>query len=104
MLTTASGLVFAGDGDGNIMAFDSRTGKNLWHYQLGVADALDGGHDLHAGRPAVSARAVGQRADGVRAAAEAVRVSPAAGHHEDAKVTKTHEEDSEPQRHRDTEP
>jgi len=37
VLSTASGLVFAGDGDGNIMAFDSRTGKNLWHYQLGVA-------------------------------------------------------------------
>src|SRR5215831_2237746 len=37
VLTTASGLVFAGDGDGNIMAFDSRTGKNLWHYQLGFS-------------------------------------------------------------------
>ena len=35
VLSTASGLVFAGDGDGNIMAFESRTGKNLWHYQLG---------------------------------------------------------------------
>jgi len=35
VLTTASGLVFAGDGDGNIMAFESRTGRNLWHYQLG---------------------------------------------------------------------
>ena len=35
VLTTASGLVFAGDGDGNLMAFESRTGKNLWHYQLG---------------------------------------------------------------------
>ncbi len=35
VLSTASGLVFAGDGDGNLMAFDSRTGKNLWHYQLG---------------------------------------------------------------------
>jgi alcohol dehydrogenase (cytochrome c) len=35
VLTTESGLVFAGDGDGNIMAFESRTGKNLWHYQLG---------------------------------------------------------------------
>jgi alcohol dehydrogenase (cytochrome c) len=35
VLTTASGLVFAGDGDGNVMAFESRTGKNLWHYQLG---------------------------------------------------------------------
>src|SRR5207247_7946712 len=37
VLTTASGLVFAGDGDGNIMAFESRTGKNLWHYQLGLS-------------------------------------------------------------------
>jgi alcohol dehydrogenase (cytochrome c) len=37
VLTTASGLVFAGDGDGNLMAFDSRTGKNLWHYQLGFS-------------------------------------------------------------------
>jgi alcohol dehydrogenase (cytochrome c) len=36
VLTTASGLVFASDGDGNIMAFDSRSGKNLWHYQLGA--------------------------------------------------------------------
>jgi alcohol dehydrogenase (cytochrome c) len=36
VLSTASGLVFAGDGEGNIIAFDSRTGKNLWHYQLGV--------------------------------------------------------------------
>ena len=37
VLSTGSGLVFAGDGDGNIMAFDSRTGKNLWHYQLGFS-------------------------------------------------------------------
>ena len=37
VLSTASGVVFAGDGDGNVMAFDSRTGKNLWHYQLGSA-------------------------------------------------------------------
>jgi len=36
VLSTASGLVFAGDGEGNILAFDGRTGKNLWHYQLGV--------------------------------------------------------------------
>jgi alcohol dehydrogenase (cytochrome c) len=35
VLSTASGVVFAGDGDGNVMAFDSRSGKNLWHYQLG---------------------------------------------------------------------
>jgi alcohol dehydrogenase (cytochrome c) len=33
--TTASGLVFAGDHEGNFMAFDARTGENLWHYQTG---------------------------------------------------------------------
>jgi alcohol dehydrogenase (cytochrome c) len=35
VLTTASGLAFAGDGDGNVIAFESRTGKPLWRYQLG---------------------------------------------------------------------
>jgi alcohol dehydrogenase (cytochrome c) len=35
VLTTASGLVFGGDGDGNVIAFESRSGKPLWHYQLG---------------------------------------------------------------------
>jgi alcohol dehydrogenase (cytochrome c) len=43
VLTTASGLVFAGDGTGNIMAFESRTGKNLWHYQLGASMSSTGG-------------------------------------------------------------
>jgi alcohol dehydrogenase (cytochrome c) len=43
VLTTASGLVFAGDGDGNLMAFESRTGKNLWHYQLGAPLRSTGG-------------------------------------------------------------
>jgi alcohol dehydrogenase (cytochrome c) len=43
VLTTASGLVFAGDGDGNLMAFESRTGKNLWHYQLGAPMRSTGG-------------------------------------------------------------
>jgi alcohol dehydrogenase (cytochrome c) len=36
VLSTASGLVFAGS-SGNLMAFDARTGKNLWHYQTGGA-------------------------------------------------------------------
>lgn len=36
-LSTASGLVFGGDADGNIMAFDAKTGKNLWHFQTGAA-------------------------------------------------------------------
>ncbi|HUF77266.1 MAG TPA: hypothetical protein VMM35_13360, partial [Longimicrobiales bacterium] len=33
--TTASGLVFAGDHEGNFIAFDGRTGENLWHYATG---------------------------------------------------------------------
>ena len=34
-MSTASGLVFTGDNEGNFMAFDARTGENLWHYQTG---------------------------------------------------------------------
>ncbi len=36
-LSTAGGLVFAGDSDGNFIALDGRTGKDLWHVQLGAA-------------------------------------------------------------------
>ena len=35
VMTTVTGLVFAGDHDGNFMAFDAGTGENLWHYQTG---------------------------------------------------------------------
>ena len=35
VLSTAAGLVFAGDNEGNFMAFNSKTGRNLWHYQTG---------------------------------------------------------------------
>ena len=35
VMSTASGLVFAGDNEGNFMAFESRTGKHLWRYQTG---------------------------------------------------------------------
>ena len=35
VLSTASGLVFAGDHEGNFMAFDAKDGRNLWHYQTG---------------------------------------------------------------------
>jgi alcohol dehydrogenase (cytochrome c) len=37
LTSTASGLVFAGDSEGNFIAFDGRTGKDLWHYQMGSA-------------------------------------------------------------------
>ena len=35
VLSTASNLVFGGDMDGNMMAFDAVSGKNLWHFQTG---------------------------------------------------------------------
>jgi alcohol dehydrogenase (cytochrome c) len=36
-LATAGGLVFAGDIEGNFIAVDARTGKDLWHFQTGAA-------------------------------------------------------------------
>jgi alcohol dehydrogenase (cytochrome c) len=35
VMSTATGLVFAGDNEGNFNAFDSRTGKLLWTYRMG---------------------------------------------------------------------
>jgi alcohol dehydrogenase (cytochrome c) len=37
VMSTASGLVFAGDNEGNFNAVDAKTGKPLWHYPTGVA-------------------------------------------------------------------
>jgi alcohol dehydrogenase (cytochrome c) len=37
VVSTAGGVVFAGDSEGNFIAFDARTGKDLWHIQLGAA-------------------------------------------------------------------
>ncbi len=36
-LSTAGGIVFGGDSEGNFIVFDARTGKDLWHMQLGAA-------------------------------------------------------------------
>ncbi|MQA30139.1 MAG: PQQ-dependent dehydrogenase, methanol/ethanol family [Luteitalea sp.] len=36
VLSTASGLLFAGDAEGNLLALDSRSGKLLWRYQMGA--------------------------------------------------------------------
>jgi alcohol dehydrogenase (cytochrome c) len=36
-LTTAGGLVFTGDAEGNFIALDAVTGKTLWHFQMGGA-------------------------------------------------------------------
>ena len=35
LLSTASGLVFAGDTEGNLLALNSRSGKLVWRYQMG---------------------------------------------------------------------
>jgi alcohol dehydrogenase (cytochrome c) len=36
VLTTASGLVFSGDGDGHVFALDDRTGRRLWDFETGA--------------------------------------------------------------------
>ncbi len=37
VLSTAGGLVFTGDAEGNFIALDASTGKPLWHFQTGGA-------------------------------------------------------------------
>jgi alcohol dehydrogenase (cytochrome c) len=37
VMSTASGLVFSGDQEGNFIAFESETGRELWHYQTGAS-------------------------------------------------------------------
>jgi PQQ-dependent dehydrogenase (methanol/ethanol family) len=37
VMSTASGLVFTGDNEGNFMAVDAKTGKPLWHYATGAS-------------------------------------------------------------------
>jgi len=36
-LSTAGGVVFAGDSDGNFIVLNANTGRDLWHVQLGAA-------------------------------------------------------------------
>jgi alcohol dehydrogenase (cytochrome c) len=49
VLSTASGLVFTGDGDGNFMALDSKTGADLWHFQMGSSlDSFQSGTGIYA--------------------------------------------------------
>jgi alcohol dehydrogenase (cytochrome c) len=37
LLSTASGVIFSGDAEGNFLAVDSRSGKFLWRFQMGSA-------------------------------------------------------------------
>ncbi len=34
-VSTAGGLVFSADDDGNLIAFDAKTGEDLWHFNMG---------------------------------------------------------------------
>jgi alcohol dehydrogenase (cytochrome c) len=34
-VSTAGGVVFTGDDDGNLVAVDAKTGKDLWHFSMG---------------------------------------------------------------------
>jgi alcohol dehydrogenase (cytochrome c) len=36
VMSTAAGVVFAGDNEGNFMAFDATSGRNLWFYPTGA--------------------------------------------------------------------
>jgi alcohol dehydrogenase (cytochrome c) len=37
VLSTAGGVVFTGDAEGNFIALDARSGKALWHFQCGAS-------------------------------------------------------------------
>jgi alcohol dehydrogenase (cytochrome c) len=37
VLSTAGGLLFTGDAEGNFIALDAASGKPLWHFQMGAA-------------------------------------------------------------------
>jgi alcohol dehydrogenase (cytochrome c) len=37
VLSTAGGLVFTGDAEGNFIALDAASGVVLWHFQMGAA-------------------------------------------------------------------
>jgi alcohol dehydrogenase (cytochrome c) len=37
VLSTAGGLVFTGDAEGNFIALDAASGKALWHFQAGAS-------------------------------------------------------------------
>jgi len=52
-LTTAGGLLFHMEGDGNVQANDAKTGRVLWHFQTGFL-GLSGGASLAGGAPLAS--------------------------------------------------
>jgi glucose dehydrogenase len=40
LLSTAAGILFHGESDGRVLAYDAKNGETLWHFQTGAgADA-----------------------------------------------------------------
>ena len=62
LLTTASGLIFSGDGDGNLLALDSRKREAALALPDGRDAARHVADHVHARRPAARARAGGHDA------------------------------------------
>ena len=52
MLATKGGVVFTGDQRGRLLAYDSKTGKELWKFQTGLGDQRFADH-LRARRKAI---------------------------------------------------
>jgi quinohemoprotein ethanol dehydrogenase len=68
-LTTAGGLLFHGEPDGNFQAYDAKTGELLWHWQTGAgADA-----------PAISYEIDGEQYVAIAAGGQAIQTSSANG-------------------------
>ncbi len=65
VLSTASGVVFSGTNEGEALAADSRSGKELWRYMLGAA-SVRAADNLHDGWPPVRCDARGHDAHGLR--------------------------------------
>lgn len=66
VLALASGVVFTGEGDGNLSAFDARDGRRLWQFQCGAgANAPPIAYES-AGRPIVAVAAGGSQIWGYR--------------------------------------
>ena len=68
VMSTASGLVFAGDNEGNFSAFDAGNGQTSLALSDRLVDLGSRGDDLHTRRTPVRRHRVGEYAHGVRAA------------------------------------
>ena len=77
VMSTVSGLVFAGNQEGDFNAFDARSGKRLWSYRTG-APIWGAAAMTYMQWAAIRAHRVGQHDHGVRPAGEVTRGDTAA--------------------------